>query len=72
MTRLTILAALVAALAACGDQCKAGSMRCSGNTAQMCNSDQDWEDYQNCSAIGERCSTSEYACSGYSGLACCY
>lgn len=49
----------------------AGDFRCSGNVVQLCNADERWEDYQNCGAIGEQCSTRPSDCSGFTGIACC-
>jgi hypothetical protein len=67
--------ALSLALPSCNsgffDSCNAGDMRCHGNTAQMCNAYDSWEDWQNCGSIGETCSTAPSQCGGYSGIACC-
>ena len=75
MRRLAILVFVVAL--GCGSGCSslggcsAGDMRCHGNTAQMCGVTNGWEDWQSCGSIGESCSTSPSACSGFSGIACC-
>lgn len=49
-------------------ECDAGDMRCHHNRAQMCSADELWEDYQDCSAIGDTCSAD---CGGYTGITCC-
>jgi hypothetical protein len=76
MLRPLVFSILVLAVAACGGNglgggdCDAGNWRCSGNTAQLCNSDEEWENYQNCSAVNQQCTTSSSRCSGFS-IACC-
>lgn len=52
--------------------CTPGDMRCDGNVAEMCNYNGTWIEQQNCTAIGETCSTSPANCGGYVGIACCY
>jgi hypothetical protein len=71
MRTLVAVAVIGLGLSGCG-WCKAGEMRCDGNTAQMCGADKGWEDYQNCSAVSQTCSTAPADCSGYSGIACCH
>jgi len=72
--RIPLLLILLLCLG-CGDDwlvvCSAGDMRCEGNVAQMCNADEDWENWQNCGSVGEICYTSSSHCSGYVGIACC-
>jgi len=61
-------------VAGCGSEwwgCGAGEMQCDGNTAQMCSASNHWEDWQNCSAVQRQCTTDDWRCSGYSGIACC-
>jgi hypothetical protein len=68
-----LLALVVTLLGAAGcDVCSPGDMRCDGSSAQMCDENNTWETYQDCGSIGEQCSTAPSACSGYTGLACCY
>ncbi len=69
-----LLSLLVCAALACSDDesCDAGDMRCSGNVSQMCSADGELENYRDCAATGDSCSTEPANCSGYSGSACCF
>jgi hypothetical protein len=72
--RICLLAvAVLSALPGCFllKECDAGEMRCNGETAQMCDSSGDWEDWQKCGSIGEQCYSDPSSCSGYSGISCC-
>ncbi len=70
---LMLLLLLAVCLPSCDkdfwQSCDPGDMRCKDNVSQMCNSNKDWEDYQNCGSIGETCTSS---CSGYSDITCCH
>lgn len=37
----------------CDDGCSKGETRCSGDVVQVCNSNQEWEDIDNCKYVGE-------------------
>ena len=50
--------------------CGAGNMRCDGNRAQICSANGDWEQWQDCSVVGESCGYGPCACSGYDGSCC--
>ena len=69
----TLLLLALAAAVGCDSLsgCNAGDMRCHNNIAQMCSANSSWEDYQNCSSVGQTCGEGPGACSGYTGLACC-
>ncbi len=76
MPRTPILILLALAIAACGGNglgggdCDAGNWRCNANTVQLCNADEEWENYQNCNAVDQTCTTLSSRCSGFS-IACC-
>ena len=71
MKRL-LLFVLLAVFCRCDDmmdeECSPGKMRCHDNVSQMCSADHEWEDYQDCDAVAEVCTSD---CSGYSGITCC-
>jgi len=46
-----ILALLVWSLVSCHDDCDPEDTRCSGNMAQICASDGDWQTVDNCSLV---------------------
>lgn len=77
MRRTKIVIALFVIAIICGSGCDslsgcgAGEMRCHNNAAQMCNANGEWENWQNCSSIGETCGNGEGYCYGYD-VACCY
>ena len=68
----TLVVLAVVVLAGCGDMCTAGKMRCHNGVAQMCNSEDHWESWQDCNSVGLLCSTAPSECSGFTGIACCY
>lgn len=76
--KILIAILIVACLFSCDwldpdPECPAvGEWRCNGTVAQICNSDQEWENYQDCGAISESCSMAAGDCGGYANIACCY
>jgi len=64
---IIIVSVLTLSLQSCSE-CTAGDMRCSGGASQMCNTNEEWEDYQDCAENRQTCSES---CSGYEGITCC-
>jgi hypothetical protein len=55
----TILLALSCGALSCGphDNCEPQSTRCSGNTAQVCDADRDFQDIADCDAVSKRSGT---------------
>jgi hypothetical protein len=49
--------------------CHDGEMRCMHNVSQICGT-YGWEDFHNCSSIGETCYSGPAYCSGFD-IACC-
>jgi hypothetical protein len=72
MMRLALVALL--AVAGCGSECTAGSMRCNGTTAEICKTDGSaWQTFQDCatSSFGGACFADAAHCAVSGEPACC-
>ncbi len=64
-----LVAVALCACVGCSGGCHDGEWRCHNGVAQYCGT-YDWENSQNCAAIGETCAEGPAACSGFD-MACC-